>query len=275
MEKYKTKIIGQGEKTIAVVACLHGDEIVGKHIHNWLIQNKDSLKCKAKLIFGNPIAHIKDTRFVHENLNRVFPGKEEGNYEERQAFRIMQELKDVDMVLDIHSTTLDIDPFAICVFGKDEKDMIKSTGLKNVMVYTPGKSYKGQTLCQAINVPAIAFECGQHKKPETLENGIRIIKNIFRHYNFLDGNPEYIEQNFFKTEGTIIESEKDMILPESIRDFQIIEKNTIIAEGNNSKILSEDSFYPILISKNLDRRENGVLMLKSRKINYSRGKIIE
>ena len=168
MKEFKTKLIGQGEKTIAIVACLHGDEVVGKHIQNWLIENQDKLKCKAKLIFGNPEAHIKDTRFIHENLNRVFPGKENGNYEEKQAFRIMQDLKDVDMVLDIHSTTLDINPFAICVFGKDEKDMIKSTGLKNVMVYTPGKSYKGQTLCQAINVPAIAFECGQHKKQKTL-----------------------------------------------------------------------------------------------------------
>ena len=140
MEEFKTKLIGQGEKIIAVVACLHGDEVVGKHMHNWLIENQDKLKCKVKLIFGNPAAHIKDTRFIDENLNRVFPGKEDGNYEEKQAFRIMKDLEDVDMILDIHSTTLDINPFAICVFGKDEKDMIKSTGLKNVMVYSPGKS---------------------------------------------------------------------------------------------------------------------------------------
>ncbi len=264
---FKTKIIGQGEKLVGITLCIHGDEIVGRYIHDWLVMHEKILKCRVKLIFGNKRAFLKSKRFVEKNLNRVFPGNRRGCYEERQAYRIVRELRDCDLHIDLHSTTEDLGPFIVAFVNPDNFKLLNSTGVKNVIIVPREGGYKGQTLGEVVRIPSIAIECGQHTNKKTVRNAKEIITNIFSHFNFINGKSKIIKHHYFLVYGKIRQTEKEMVIQKSIADFKKIKKGQKIAIGKNSVIISERVFYPIFVEKKFDRRENGTIMLTSQKIS--------
>jgi predicted deacylase len=91
MKQYKFLIIGG----------LHGNEPLGVE----LVKKIQQLKIpNIKAIYGNPEAIIQNKRFLDQDLNRVFPGKVDGNLEQKRAFEITQICKNYDFVLDFHNT---------------------------------------------------------------------------------------------------------------------------------------------------------------------------
>ncbi|MEK7585636.1 MAG: succinylglutamate desuccinylase/aspartoacylase family protein [Patescibacteria group bacterium] len=53
-------------------------------------------------IIGNPKAIKTNVRFIESDLNRVFPGKKCGTYEEKRALKIFNYMQAYDYVVDIH-----------------------------------------------------------------------------------------------------------------------------------------------------------------------------
>lgn len=87
---------------ILVIGGLHGNEPLGLEVVERL-QKKPIPGITA--IIGNPEALKQNRRFAESDLNRVFPGKENGNVEERRAVEIMKVADGFDLVLDFHNTT--------------------------------------------------------------------------------------------------------------------------------------------------------------------------
>ena len=95
--------------TILFTAGLHGDEINGVDIVRQLIARKINKPKRGTIIcipilnvfgFLNGSRHFPDGR----DLNRAFPGSENGSLASRVAFRLMNEIiPEVDLVIDFHT----------------------------------------------------------------------------------------------------------------------------------------------------------------------------
>ncbi len=102
------KIISQANKPkLIIVCCLHGDELFGLKVFKHY-QSTPKLLDGIKLILANEEAIKQNVRGIDADLNRSFPGSREGNAEEQLASQINAEIHDAPYLIDIHTTTSDI-----------------------------------------------------------------------------------------------------------------------------------------------------------------------
>ncbi len=98
---------GSGRPTLSLVAGVHGDEVAGLFVFNELLQSIDDFKGQLRLIpSANPVAQALSLRASPRDnldLNRIFPGRADGQLPELIAYRLMKILSDSDVVIDFHS----------------------------------------------------------------------------------------------------------------------------------------------------------------------------
>jgi predicted deacylase len=101
---------GEGHPQVTIVAGVHGDEGPwgAWAIHKFLERvQPDKFTGSLKIVpQANPLAMESDSRVApldHLDLNRVFPGDENGSYTERLAYSITKNaLENANIVLDLH-----------------------------------------------------------------------------------------------------------------------------------------------------------------------------
>lgn len=101
---------GEGDPQVTVVAGVHGDEGPwgAWAIHRFLERvQPDQFTGRLKIVpQANPLAMEVDSRVApvdHLDLNRVFPGDENGSYTERLAHSITRNaIENADVVIDLH-----------------------------------------------------------------------------------------------------------------------------------------------------------------------------
>lgn len=91
-------------KKLFIGCCTHGDEQVGLSLAKKYPNGKNSY-WNYQSVICNPKAVKLNQRFVEQDLNRSFPGKQGIYYEENRAFEITKLLEQVDFIIDIHQTT--------------------------------------------------------------------------------------------------------------------------------------------------------------------------
>jgi hypothetical protein len=96
-----------GKAKVSVICCVHGDEPFGAKVFEFYSSRVNKIE-GLQLILANEEALAKGDRFVDTDLNRCFPGKREGNNEERLAHSIIDLLQGSQYVIDVHTTTSDI-----------------------------------------------------------------------------------------------------------------------------------------------------------------------
>lgn len=99
---------GSGPIELAIVGCLHGNEVFGKTVFDYY-ENQLEEYPGLRLILANEEAYRKDVRYIDKDLNTVFPGDTAGNHEQRLAAQLLPLVCDVAMVLDLHTTSSDIE----------------------------------------------------------------------------------------------------------------------------------------------------------------------
>lgn len=105
---------GKGRKRFCVVTGTHGDELEGQmvcyEVARLIQANIERLDGTVEIWPAlNPLGIDTLQRGVPNfdlDMNRIFPGNEHGTMAEHTAYRICQDLKGADMVLDIHSSNL-------------------------------------------------------------------------------------------------------------------------------------------------------------------------
>lgn len=100
-------------RRVAVVGGTHGNELTGIYLIEKFdrfptLLEQESLKCVTLL--ANPRAVLENRRYIDRDLNRSFNYKDLANseltgYEDRRAKEIAVELKDIDLIIDLHSST--------------------------------------------------------------------------------------------------------------------------------------------------------------------------
>ncbi|OOM80252.1 succinylglutamate desuccinylase / aspartoacylase family protein [Clostridium puniceum] len=108
-----TQLIGK-EKRICIITGLHGDELEGQYVCYELIK-----KISENIEFLNGIVDIYPTLnplgidSVHRgmptfdlDMNRIFPGSENGAMAEHVAAKIIEDIDGADMCIDLHSSNI-------------------------------------------------------------------------------------------------------------------------------------------------------------------------
>lgn len=101
--------LGKGKRKISIISGLHGDETSGLLVLNDLIKSLKKVTLKQKVdIF--PLANIlgtvlkqREDPINNQDLNRKFPGNINGNFSERLTGSLIEEIKDSQLVIDLHT----------------------------------------------------------------------------------------------------------------------------------------------------------------------------
>ncbi|KKP80388.1 MAG: Succinylglutamate desuccinylase/aspartoacylase [Candidatus Moranbacteria bacterium GW2011_GWF2_35_39] len=246
---YKIKFFSSDKKPIVVVVgCLHGDELVGKKIIFRL--RKIKLK-KGTLItiIANEKAVKQRKRFIDQDLNRSFPGKRNGNYEEILAYNILKITKKADFVLDIHSATTDVKDLAIIT--KTKKAVLNFVYAINPRrIALMKKDIAGKSLIGYCKT-AVSLEYGKDNSRATYKNTFSSIISFLEKEKMIDAKNKKREQrkiDFYEIKG-VAKKEKNDVLKKNIKNFKLIKKGEIFAIRNNKGMVSKENFYPILFGE--------------------------
>ena len=98
---------------VAIVGGTHGNELTGVYLVNKFnlfpdLLERDSFECMTLL--ANPQAITANRRYISRDLNRSFANEDLSNseltgYEEKRAKEIATQLADIDLIIDLHSST--------------------------------------------------------------------------------------------------------------------------------------------------------------------------
>lgn len=105
---------GSGRKRLCIVTGTHGDELEGQYVcfmlNKIISENPGKLDGMVEIYPAlNPLGIDSITRGIPNfdlDMNRIFPGDNEGSMAESTAYEVIQDLKGADMVIDIHSSNI-------------------------------------------------------------------------------------------------------------------------------------------------------------------------
>lgn len=227
----------------AIVVSLHGDEHLSLEIGK-------RLKESFPVFVGNPEAIKQGKRFIESDMNRVFPGKEEGNYEEKRAFNILRQIKEFDYVVDIHTSSSDISLFGIITKPtKYNVDFARKLGLNTVLFMTKELA-KGGSLID-YHPGSISLEFGPHDNKERAEEVIKLIENFPCNKSDLR-----VYQAFDMVKGEAVKF--------YMKNLQKVKKGDLIAEGEE-KYYAEYDFIPFFVG---ERAYKGILCLAAKEFIF-------
>ncbi|MDI6737179.1 MAG: succinylglutamate desuccinylase/aspartoacylase family protein [Nanoarchaeota archaeon] len=233
-------ILGSGKPLIGIVGCLHGNETIGSEIIE-ILKNINPRAGSLILVIANEEAMKQDKRFIGTDLNRCFPGNENGNHEERLAAAISKELGKCDYVIDIHSTTADTESFIVAT----KKEALKLAQLVpiNKIVFMEPVIANGKSLIDHVRC-GISIEFSNNVKTETAKEIIlKCLQNI--------GIPE---------------SSAPLAEKEIYSVYDILKKGNIHPALANFQqtTLEGDTFYPVLFG---EKEYKDILCLKAKKVS--------
>lgn len=239
--------VKKAEKPVVLIsACTHGNERIGLKVQE-AIKKLKLLRGTVICLTGNPEAFKRNVRFIGTDLNRSFPGKANGSYEEKLASNILPIIKACDVVIDIHSTTSTLKDTAIV--GKNDsntKSILKYLPIKYVLKWSANKP-NGVISDARIG---IGLEIGNDKSAISLKKNISIVKVILQRLNMTIG-PKLTVQKDLKYFEVFSPIKKDMgFKPNPIIDnYKLVNKGDIIAKSKTEEIRAKEDFYPILFGE--------------------------
>lgn len=232
-------IIGNGSPIIGIIGCLHGNEKIGQEVIKKLAEMKLNAGT-AVLIIANEEAMQQNRRFIDTDLNRCFPGNENGNHEEKLAHRISKEMANCDYVIDIHSTTADTESFII-ITKKEALGLAQLVPINKIVFMEPvianGKSLLDYVRC------GISIEFSDNIKAET---ATEIILKCLQNLGVAEDSATLVKKEIYFVYGILKKG------------------NAKVALTNfRQTALNGETFYPVLFG---EKEYKNILCLKAKKL---------
>jgi len=247
LEKIKTG----PRPAVLVNACTHGHEKVGLKV-NQSIEELDIVKGAVYTNVANERACKEDVAYLESDLNRIFPGRKDGNLEERLAFLLSPAIKAVDVCIDIHSTNTMVvgDESAIIVTDLNKKTLELIEIVKPPRVYVMNAT-KNNALISAAKV-GIGFEYGHDDDSRTHEAVVKDIAKILHHLGIVKeavGDNNWSgDTKYYDIKGTLSKIGFELTAP--LKNYELVKKGTLLGKKNGRDFYAEHDFVPILFGKN-------------------------
>lgn len=254
-EKYKNlqNKIKQNEQrpVVFVNACTHGQEQVGISVIEEL-ERKDIKQGMLVTNIANERAQGLNVPFIETDLNRVFPGKKDGVYEEQLAYNMHPLIKSVDVVVDIHSTqTTSVGENSAIIVTKHDAQTKKIVDFLAPPKAIIMRCTKDNALISDARV-GIGIEYGKDKEVETKEHVVNSIIKLLEFFGMTDEQTENTwskKTEWYEATATLPKEEGD-VLSEEVKNFKLCKKGTLLATGSERDVYAPYDFYPILFGNN-------------------------
>jgi succinylglutamate desuccinylase len=222
----------------------HGDERIGLGVAK-AIQKLNIDKNILTIQIANKKAFDLKKRFIDQDLNRSFPGKKNGNHEEKIAHKLLPMIRSADIVIDIHSTKSGLkDAIIVTKLNNKTLQCINAMQPKHVLVMS---ATKNNALISQAKI-GIAFEYGKDNDPNVLKNIITDIKRLFCHIGIIHNmklSKRKRTTHYFNIISEV-KKPKGYKLLNKIKNYNLIRKGEIFATNGKEYLVAEKDFYPIL-----------------------------
>lgn len=248
-------------KRICIVTGLHGDELEGQYVcyevNRIINENKKYLKGIVDIY---PTLNPLGIDCVHRgmptfdlDMNRIFPGSENGAMAEYVAARIVDDIKDSDLCIDIHASNIFLrEAMQVRVSSENKERLLPYAEKMNTdFIWIYDETKVGQSTfvynLNKLNVPTLMIEMGVGMKI-TKEYGNRIVDGIFnlmKSEEIWDGPVKNVKEPKIATSSdvTCINSKTSGIFIPSVEHWNKIEKGEEIGrvidalEGNVLEVI--------------------------------------
>lgn len=240
----RVETLGNGEPELAILGGVHGDEPCGVQAIEALLDAEPDVERPVKLVIANERAVERTVRYTETDLNRSFPGDPDAeSYETRLAYELLEELRGCT-TLSMHSTQSYSGPFAI----------VEETGPL------------AERICPRLSIDAIVevgpivenalggyadvveVECGLQGTQQAAANAEQLVREFLTATGALSGvsAPAGAVPVFRLNESIPKPAGESYAV--HVENFQRVDEGSPYATIDNTKLIAEEPFYPILMS---------------------------
>ena len=236
---------------LGLTAAIHGNELNGIAIIHELFTSLDTKNLKGTVvaICGlNPLAIASYQREFLDgtDLNRIFPGKENGNRSEQMAYRIGEKIIPAfDYHVDLHTASFGR---INSLYGRGDMENDTLAGMLNalapdIIVSNKGKASFGsasgltmRAFAIAKGIPSITVEYGnpQVYQKEMIRRGVTGLQNLMVHLGFLEGAIQPSKEPNICSKSYWLYTDKGGYLDIVVDLKQNLKQNDVIAVLKNS-----------------------------------------
>lgn len=259
------KACSEKMKRIAVVTGVHGDELEGQYVCYELIRRINREFTELNGIVDvypmlNPLGADLISRKIpiyDIDMNRIFPGSENGSPPECMAKQIIDDIRGADLCIDIHSSDIFLREIPqVRISREDSPKLLPYAKLMNADFVWVGASsaVNPSSLAGALNrlgTPCLAVEMGAGMRI-TKEYGDRILEGIFALMSYMGiwtGKVEQVSNPIVSSDGevTFIHCNKSGVFMPVIKNWIGICEGDLI--GNILNVftgeIEEEIFSPV------------------------------
>lgn len=229
-----------------------------------LFENKKIILQKWSVTYvpvANPVAFEANQRYKEKNLNRIFWKYSSPSCDEEVYSNYLAGLIDShDYLLDIHSTSEDTLPYVFQDFNDNESKQIAQSISSSYVVSWWQDLYQESLTWDTISYAykmwkkGVLIECWQHVDPSSIQVAYDAIISFLLYFWVI----EHVWNKSIQTwkyivMKQVIYKDRDWILTSNWKNFDYVEKWTVIARYNDwESILAQDNGYVIMPDTNAD-----------------------
>jgi len=243
---------------VLINALTHGNEFCGMVAVTHLLDNAvRPLLGTLTLSFANVAAYESfdpaepfESRQIDHNLNRVWSPDWLDGTQDSAELRRARELRPIvaqaDHMLDIHSTSQDVEPFWVyCGFPRNAAVAL-AIARPSVHLVMPDGLGSGTPLIQYGHFgeatgagTAMVVECGQHFRQATSDLAIRVVRRFLAHFGLLASDPTSVApplQRRFQLLQTCVIKTPEFKFTRPCVGFEVFAKGELIATDGPDEI---------------------------------------
>jgi len=187
---------GSGKPRVLVTAGLHGGEMTGQYAAFELIERLQDEDVEGEVTIiprANPAAFRRMQRtspFDEQDMNRIFPGDEEGSPSQRIAHHIYQIAREQDYIVDLHCCGPQGSPYTLAQY--QEYDFAQDlAAMLDIPVVVQSGGAAGQLFVEAAQreeIPSVIIELpgGGRSGMIDLSAGDMTVQALLRMFHLLD-----------------------------------------------------------------------------------------
>lgn len=236
------------EKRICIVTGTHGDELEGQYVCYELCRRlKEDISCLAGTVeiypALNPLGVDSITRGIPMfdlDMNRIFPGSDEGAVPEYVASKIIEDIKGADLCIDIHASNIFLREIPQVRMSEMTAERLlpfaKRLNIDYVWIHGAATVLEA-TLAHSLNmlgVPTLVVEMGVGMRI-TLEYGRQLVDGIFclmKELGMWEGDTVTPKKPIISTDGQVgfVNANHSGIFIPHVDHWESIQKGETIGE---------------------------------------------
>ncbi|BCZ47503.1 hypothetical protein psyc5s11_35700 [Clostridium gelidum] len=207
------------EKRICVITGIHGDELEGQYVcYEFIRKINENIELLNGIVDIYPALNPLGIDSVHRgmptfdlDMNRIFPGSENGAMAEHVAAKIIEDIDGADMCIDLHSSNIFLrESPQVRVSEHIAEKLVPYAKLLNIdfiWVHPVSTVLESTLTCNLNNrdIPTLLVEMGVGMKI-TKEYGDQLIKGIFnlmKEMGIWKGEVSHVKEPIISTEKEV------------------------------------------------------------------------